>query len=120
MESGLWLGVASKEYTVINAFPRPVVEPTVARAQTPEGDAIDVLDVGHHCDHGIAIGMRLLFGDFRRKTVRIGVDLNGIRAGFRVAALTVEKESASDDTLFVLGAEGYESAGAFLKASSTF
>ncbi len=120
MEGGLWLGAAVKEETMIDAFPRPVVEPTVAVAQTPEEDAIDVLDVGHHCGHGLAVGMRLIFKDFRRKTVRIGVDLGGIRAGFRVVALTVEKEIVSDDTLVVLGGEVYESVGAFLKASSSF
>jgi hypothetical protein len=120
MESGLWRGVAVKEEAVIDAFPRPVVEPTVAVAQTPEGDAIDVLDVGHDSGHGLAVGKCLLFKDFWRTAVRVGVDLGGIRAGFRVVALTVEKESVSDDAWVVPGAEGYESVGAFLKASSSF
>jgi hypothetical protein len=75
MESGLWRGVAVKEEAVIDAFPRPVVEPTVAVAQTPEGDAIDVLDVGHDSGHGLAVGKCLLFKDFWRTAVRVGVDL---------------------------------------------
>lgn len=60
---------------MIDAFPRPVVQPTVAVAQTPEGDAIDVLDVDHHRDHDLAVGKCLLFKDFWRTAVRVGVDL---------------------------------------------
>lgn len=120
MESGLWLGAAVKEEAVIDAFSRPFVQPTVAVAQTPEGDAIDVLDVGHHCGHGLAVGKRLLFKDFRRTAVRVGVDLGGIRAGSRVVALTAEKETVSNDALVLLGDEGYKSVDGFLKVSSSF
>lgn len=92
----------------------------MAVAQTPEGDAIDVLDVDHHRDHDLAVGKCLLFKDLRRTAVRVGVDLGRIRAGSRVVAITVEKESVSDDAWVLPGAEGYESVGAFLKASSSF
>ena len=84
MEGRLGLGIAIEEETVVDALPGPVIEPTAAVAEAPEGDAIDVFDVGYDGTHGLAIGVGLFFEDLRRATVHVGIDLGGVLAGFRV------------------------------------
>ena len=87
MESRFGLGLAIEKQAVVDPFPRPFVQPTVAIADPPDGHAIHVFAVGDDGFHDFAIYRGLLLEDLIGAAIRVGILFVRLPAGFRIPML---------------------------------